>query len=300
IMATAMLNAAGMKARYVGGSDDFEVGKLRELRAFRKRMTKEHPGIGLIPKETWEKVKLEFLDGLAGHPLQADIEDLLELYETSSTGRHDLAEWNTFVREIRISDAVRPEKGVVMVSTMHKSKGKEFNNVFIHLEGHVLDTDEARRLLYVACTRAMDSLEIHTNTHVLTDYQGPALERVVNADEHSPPATIEYVLGMKEVYLGSCAYASERIKRLGTGDELRPDTVQFSNNRAPGLGTPQGNVLLYSRKFVGGALGRFERNGYSVARGRVEYIVEWYDREKDKTYEVVLPRLSLQRSEAAN
>ncbi|MCB0785302.1 MAG: ATP-dependent helicase, partial [Flavobacteriales bacterium] len=287
-------------ARYVGGSDDFEVGKLRELRAFRQRMKRVHPGIGLIPKETWEKVKLEFLDGLAGHPLRADIEDLLHLYETSYKGRHDLAEWNTFVREIRISDAVRPKKGVVLVSTMHKSKGKEFNNVFIHLDGHVLDSDEARRLLYVACTRAMDSLEIHTNTLVLTDYQPSHLERVVDADEHRPPATIEYVLGMTEVNLGSCAYVSERIKKLRTGDELRPDAVQFASNHARGLGTTQGNVLLYSRKFVGGALGRLERNGYSVARGRVEYIVEWYDKKKDRTYEVVLPRLSLRRSETAN
>ncbi|MBK7297787.1 MAG: ATP-dependent helicase [Flavobacteriales bacterium] len=110
IMATAMLEQHGVKARYIGGSDDFPVGRLREVRAFGQFVRERHPGIGVIPKEVWDNAVKEYIEGLKGNPLRADMKDLLALFKKGNQGRHDLSEWDAFVREMGI-DAVKPQKG---------------------------------------------------------------------------------------------------------------------------------------------------------------------------------------------
>ena len=154
-----MLEQHGVKARYIGGSDDFPVGRLREVRAFGQFVRERHPGIGVIPKEVWDNAVKEYIEGLKGNPLRADMKDLLALFKKGNQGRHDLSEWDAFVREIRISDAVKPQKGVVHVSTMHKSKGKEFNNVFVYQKNYPMEEDKDLRLLYVCLLYTSDAAD---------------------------------------------------------------------------------------------------------------------------------------------
>ncbi len=293
IMATAMLEQRGIKARYIGGSDDFPVGRLREIRYFSQTVSEHHPGIGLIPSDVWDATVKDYLESLEGNPLQADLKDLLALFKKGNKGRHDLAEWEAFVREIRISDAVKPQKGVVHVSTMHKSKGKEFSNVFIYLSHYPMVEDKDFRLLYVACTRAMENLVIHSNEPFAISYGDATLVQETNDVNYPQPQELDHVLGMKEVNLGSCSYNSDLISTLATGSRLIPGSKQFANGSALGLDSSSGNVLLYARKFLENALPNFEREGYHVTKAKVEYIVHWYDKEKKKSYEVVLPRLRL-------
>ncbi|HRN36511.1 MAG TPA: hypothetical protein PLL18_06330, partial [Flavobacteriales bacterium] len=83
---------------------------------------------------------------------------------------------------------------------------------------------------------------------------------------------------------------------LHTGDALQPDTTSFPGNEAPGLGTPQGNIVIFSKHFVTDKLQRFQDLGYQLTGGSTEYIVAWYDAKNDRTLEVVLPRLRFAKS----
>ena len=71
--------------------------------------------------------------------------------------------WKSYLREIRVEDFYHPEKATILVSTMHKSKGKEFDNIFLLLNNFSLAREEKKRVLYVAMTRAKNNLSIHTN-----------------------------------------------------------------------------------------------------------------------------------------
>lgn len=295
IMATSLLQRLGIQARHVGGSDDFEVGKLRELQLFLSMLRKVHPGAGLVPKEIWMRVGVAFEETLLESPLRQDLKDLLTLFDEKHPDRYDPADWTAFMREIKISDAIRPDQGTVLVSTMHKSKGKEFDNVFILLDGKYPEDDAERRLRYVACTRAKERLAIHTKVPFLQGYTSSSLERVACATVHPPPQELHLVLGMKDIHLGSCAYNASRITTLRTGDALAPDTTHFPNNDAPGMGVANGHVVIFSKKFIAEQLPRFEKLGYAITGGSAEYIAEWFDKEKERTYEVVLPRIVLQR-----
>ena len=59
----------------------------------------------------------------------------------------------------------KSDNNEIVVSTMHQSKGKEFDNVFIYNCYKVLPQEEVR-LLYVAMTRAKENLFIHTKTDI--------------------------------------------------------------------------------------------------------------------------------------
>lgn len=295
LLAATILQRMGIRARYIGGSDDFKTAQLREVGLFHAMLRQEHPHVGVVPAEVWRKVRTAYLEKLADDPLRQDCEDLLDLFEREHHNRLDPVEWRDFTREISFSDAVRTEQGTVLVSTMHKSKGKEFSNVHVFLDGYPLGTDEQRRLLYVACTRAMDRLVVHTNTPFLPDYKAPSLQRIHSSAVHPMPSEVHCVLGMRDIYLGSAPYNAHRVGALRTGDALRPDSTHFSNNEAPGLGTSSGNVVIFSKAFLQKTLPRLEQQGYRITGGKIEYIVEWYHPEKKQAYEVVLPRVKLER-----
>jgi len=295
LLATTLLRRMGIRARYIGGSEDFKAGQLREIKLFHAMLRQEHPHVGVVPADVWRKVRTAYLEKLSDDPLRQDCEDLLDLFEREHHNRLDSAEWIDFMREISFSDAVTAEQGTVFVSTMHKSKGKEFSNVFVLMDGHPLETDEQRRLLYVACTRAMERLVVHTNTPFLPTYTAPSVQRIHSSAVYPMPPEIHCVLGMRDIYLGAAPYNEHRIRDLQTGDALRPDSTHFSNNDAPGLGAPSGNVAIFSSAFMRKTLPRLEQQGYHITGGSVEYIVEWYSEEKKRTYEVVLPRVKLER-----
>lgn len=295
IMASAMLQRHGIQARYIGGSDDFALGRLRELRAFDRMLKAKHAGVGVVPMEVWTDVRRQFLERLKGHKHASDIIDLITRFEEDARGRIDPGEWAAYLREIRIGDVAHTQGDTVFVSTMHKSKGREFTNVFVHLDDFPMDMDEELRLLYVACTRAKERLAVHTNTPFLPHYNDPSLRREQVTKPFPWPDRLEYVLGMREVNLGSCWFERQRISGLKTGDALVPCTKEFLGGRASGLGVAGQAILLYAQRFKDKTLPRFERLGYRVSGGSVEYIVEWYNEKQQAWHEVVLPRLVLER-----
>lgn len=291
LMAASLLMQRGVKARYVGGSDGSETGRLRELRRFTHLLRELYPQAGVVPKASWYGVRDQFMLEQAGSPLFEDLRDLFALFDERYQQRHDTGEWAAFLREIRISDAVRGEDHTVLVSTMHKAKGREFDNVFVLLDEQPMARDEDKRLLYVACTRAKQRLVVHTLQPFATGFTEPSLKRVADGAQHPWPEELVFVAGMKDVNLGSCGYNQHRIKRLSTGAELAPCSHDFANGPAPGLGTNEGPVVLFSRKFRSEVIERLAERGYQVSGGSVGYLVEWYEEEKGRNIEVVLPRV---------
>lgn len=297
LMAASLLLQRGVKARYVGGSDGFQTAKLRELRRFNAMLNAQFPSPGIVPKEIWESVQRNFLQEITGNPLRADLHDLFHLFSERYRQRYDTGEWAAFLREIHISDVVQAEAQTVLVCTMHKAKGREFDNVFVLLNEQPMVSADDKRLLYVACTRAKERLIIHTKQPFLPQYTDGSLERTSSSRVHPWPQELVHVAGMKEVNLGSCWYNQQRIQHLKTGDELTPCTFKFKEEEAPGLGTSEGPVLLFSQRFKKDVIGRFEEQGYQVTGGSVAYIVEWFDKERGRSLEVVLPVVKFSKSQ---
>ncbi len=101
--------------------------------------------------------------------------EMMDELEESSKNFENVSAWEAFLKEIsqRIKDQTPDEflKEAVTLTTMHGSKGLEFNHVFIInvVEGSIphhkcnndMDLEEERRLFYVAMTRAKSNLRFY-------------------------------------------------------------------------------------------------------------------------------------------
>ena len=74
-----------------------------------------------------------------------------EKVNTYSKYRTDLEE---FIKESQFEDFYTDDRETIFVPTIHKSKGREFNSVWLLLNHTVLRDDSERRKLYVGMTRA--------------------------------------------------------------------------------------------------------------------------------------------------
>ena len=73
------------------------------------------------------------------------------------------------------------------------------------------------------------------------------------------------------------------MRTIKTGDALEKDVMVFGDNEAPGLRKKsQGNLLLFSRKFVTEQYKPMLTKGYEMKCASVEYIVYWYNKKERK------------------
>lgn len=69
-----------------------------------------------------------------------------------------------------MEDFYRADDSTVTVSTVHKAKGREFDNVYMYLNDLNINEDAEKRRLYVGFTRAKNSLHV--------DYRGMFLDQL--------------------------------------------------------------------------------------------------------------------------
>ncbi len=125
-----------------------------------------------------------------------------------------------FLSESKIEDFVEVDSDIIYVSTIHKAKGKEFDNIFILLKDFEHRPDENKRQLYVAMTRAKTNLSIHYNNNFLRPLVTSGLSYSVNIQKYNEPKQIGLYLTHKDVQLGYFEYVQKRIENLQSGSNL--------------------------------------------------------------------------------
>ncbi|MFT4535149.1 MAG: ATP-dependent DNA helicase RecQ [Saprospiraceae bacterium] len=199
-----------------------------------------------------------------------------------------------------MEDAINADGNAIIIATMHKAKGKEFDHVYLLLEDYNFNSAESKRVLYVGCSRAKKSLQIHCNSSFFDGFNPDKLDVINYEGETVQPDHFELVLGHKDINLGSQKYkvAANRINTLKSGDKLKKDAVQFADNIGIGLAKlGGGNILLFSRYFMDNKYKTFIQEGYELTDGIVEYLVYWFDMKADKEYKIVLPKLRFDKKD---
>jgi len=184
---------------------------------------------------------------------------------------------------------------------MHKSKGKEFETVYVMVENNFIVNDYLRRLLYVAITRAKENLYIHTQDSCFKS-QEPLANDVELIDAISTkPKQIMLTMGLGDMMLG---YSESQRGILKTcpiaGDVVDLERVIFSNgsssfkftkdNQIIGvLSKPNTNVQRVSTKII-----HKENEGYYLNNQAViEHVVHWKEPETKKNLIQVLCKITM-------
>lgn len=283
----ALLRKHGLNCKLIQSMEGFRFWNLAEVRMFLKQID-SGTCTSVISDEIWEKAKQRTFAMYAGSSSLHYLQRCILLFEQTNKAKYH-TDFKEFVFESSIEDFCDLSGADVVVSTIHKSKGREFDDVYMLITNPQRVLDEVLRRYYVGATRAKERLFIHTDSSLFDCL--PVDEHHACARQYDLPDRIVLQLSHKDVNLGFFKGLKNEILSLRAGKTLR-----FENNYLYD-GRTNMAVAQLSQKMQGELLSWAEK-GYSVISATIRFIVAW--RPKDAPREeqesaVLLVDLMLER-----
>jgi ATP-dependent DNA helicase RecQ len=286
VQLTSMLLRQDRPAKLIQSNDGFSLANLYEPRYFTQQLQLEADQ-AVISSEQWSGATNALFDFAQSSPHLQLCRNLLSSFEQLNPDRKYKSDWNAFLAESAIEDFTHIDTETIYVSTMHKVKGKEFDNVYMMLSGFRPETEEKKRLFYVAATRAKNNLSIHYNGNYIETAGIENLEHLHNNQEYAPPHELTYYLGLKDVYLSYFEYVQHRISHLYSGEPLKFLNGELCNARGE-------QVLKFSNSFKELMAVKIQQ-GYQITTARINFIVYWKEPGGDKEVKVILPKVTFKK-----
>lgn len=196
----------------------------------------------------------------------------VELFEQTNKAKY-FSDFKEFVFESSVEDFCDTSGTDVVVSTIHKAKGREFDDVYMLIsDNYVKDTHLMRRY-YVGITRAKNRLFIHTNSDCF-NHLGAA-RYIVDKRQYDMPEEIVLQLSHRDVHLGFFKERKQEILTLRGGD-----TLTYSNFFLYNSLTSKPVAKLSSK--MQGTLSEWEQKGYKVKSASVRFVVAWKPKDAQK------------------
>lgn len=214
-------------------------------------------------------------------------QNIIKDFEAVNPKKKYKSDLEVFIRESELENFISGNGDTIFVSTIHKAKGKEFDNIFLMLDNFNPTTDEARRQLYVAMTRAKSNLTIHLNGSYFDKVSAANLERIENNESYLPPSELATHLTHKDVVLDYFIYKQSAISKLVSGDHLTINGNEFLNAN----GQP---VLRFSQRCRTEIDGMKQR-GYELKGAKANYLLYWKKEDAEQEIQIILPELYFQK-----
>lgn len=263
----AMLHKRGIKGQLVQSMDGMRFWNLAEARYFIRYINKNMKS-GVSPAITdrlWEEAKSRTFDKYAESKSLVYLKRCIQTFEETNMNRY-FSDLRDFMFESDVEDFCDLTHAEVVVSTIHKAKGKEFDNVIMLVKSPQHPTDDILRRYYVAMTRARHSLYIHTDGKLFNDIR--ADRHIIDRKEFAMPADIILQMSHKDVNLNFFASHKQEILSLRSGAPLFYHDHLFSN---PDTGH---DIAMMSQKMQD-KLKLWKGKGYKVVSAGIRFIVAW-------------------------
>ncbi len=292
---TTLFRKRGIRANLIQGNGSYNLYNLDEVRYFIGQLDLTDD-VYTISDEVWDEAKRRLFNRYARSENLPLCRRMLREFETVNNRYKYVSDFMIFIRESQEEDFYDDNQSAVCVSTMHKAKGKEFDHVVIMLDRFQVGTDEAKRQLYVAMTRAKESLAVHYNGSYLEKHSDErlagieGLEYVSDSSRYSPANHIAIQLTHSDVFLDYFFSSQRAVGNLMSGDMLGVDGI--------GCYAPDGERMLrFSSKFKE-EIAKQEEKGYKLLEARVNQVVYWQKEcgDEDRKIEeirIVLPEVVL-------
>ena len=284
---TGLLNRCGCPASLIQSDDGFDLYNLAEIRFFLHAAGTKGT---VIREEDWqaarEKLAADYADS-AALPFSLNMIDTFAGLNRIRY-RSDL---ETFLHESKPEDFAESGKTSVVVSTMHKAKGKEYDSVYLMLDGYDLSPNAARRAVYVAMTRARHELQIHTNGGFFDRFRAAASEYIRNRARFSEPEELLLPLTHRDVYLDFYLGRGREIGKLRSGERLIWREGSLYPEKNPARAAVRLSAACMEK------LKQLEQKGYQVCESRIRYVVAWQPAGDKPETMIVLPDLLLRRQQ---
>ena len=278
VIITALLRKYGINSKLIQSSDEFRFWNLAEMRYFLKQITQQK-NTPLIPEELWEHAKHATFSAYEKSQSLTYVKRCVELFEQTNKTKY-ISDFKEFVFESSIEDFCDTSEADVIISTIHKAKGKEFDDVYMLISDCYLKDDSLMRRYYVGITRAKKRLSIHTNSDCFKHLN--ADKYTIDTKDYALPEEIVLQLSLKDVYLEYFKYLKREILTLRSGDSLIYNNFALYNAAYK----PVAKLSQNMKK----ALMEWHTKGYEVKSASVRFIVAWKSKDspKEETESAVL------------
>lgn len=279
---TGLLLKNGIQARLIQTNDGFSLYNLFEIRFFLNQL-KLGNDVFIISDEIWDRAKRALCKRFQNSTKLEVCKNIIRDFETINPKKKYKSDLEVFIRESKLEDFFNENGETIFVSTIHKAKGKEFDNVFLMLENFKTQTDESKRQLYVAMTRAKSNLSIHLNGNYLDNFSVENLERIENRATFLPPNELALHLSYKDVWLDYFLYKQDLIAQLTAGDDLILNVDECLNSKGQ-------SVLKFSKQLIA-QIESMRLKNYELKAAKVNFIVYWLKEGSDQEVKIILPEI---------
>lgn len=159
-----LLKERGMPVRLVQSNDGFRLTDLDEIHYFNSLLGLS-ANTCLIDAERWESAKRGLRERFFNASSMEVCCNIIRKFESLYEERKYRSDWEAFLFESRLEDFYTFRGEEINVSTIHKAKGKEFENVFLLLNDDCKKYTSRLREIYVAITRSKQFLSVHLNDY---------------------------------------------------------------------------------------------------------------------------------------
>ena len=265
-----LLKEQGKHVRLIQDTDGFYFINLAEIRYFLKQL-KQCEG-GVISKVAWENAKESTEKNYATSNCMDAIRRFFADFEATRS-KFYYSDLHEFILESNVEDFIATENDTVFVSTIHKAKGREFDNVHVMLSDLThLDSDKMRTI-YVGLTRARHNLYVYNDASFFENRN-----------------SIVISLSMHDVWLNYFKDKKEKVLALRGGDKL-----QYRNGY---LLSSNGDYIASLSKEQREKIKEYEDNNYCVKEAEVSYVIAWQPKEEEQEVAVCLANLVLEKNKS--
>lgn len=290
VIMLALLHSHDIKAKLVQSMDGLRFWNLAEVRYFLKKIDQgiKETKSPIIPDDIWEAAKQQTFQKYATSQALPYLRRSLQIFEQTNRAKYysDLRE---FVFESSVEDFCDISKSDIVVSTIHKAKGHEFDHVLMLITHPEHPTDDILRRYYVGMTRAKRTLTIHTNGNLFDSLK--SAQHLYDAQAYDEPNEIVFQLSHKDVNLGFSKPHKDAILSLRSG---MPLTYHDHCLCLPSTGRDIAQLSIKMKE----KLGKWELKGYKVTAARIRFIVAWKSKDAprdEKESAIVLADLVMKR-----
>ncbi len=285
VQMAGLLLKEGFRTKLIQSGGSFRLADLAEIRYFMKQIDKR-TSTPIISDVAWGEAKEKTLLTYTQSNLQEYLQGFFHAFESTNKVKYR-SDLGDFVFESNIEDFCFADKKTVLVSTIHKTKGREFDTVYMMLARNEDETAENIRKLYVGMTRARKSLYIHTCTAIFDGIRHEHVEYVEDNAPYSAPNDISVQLTHRDVYLDFFKDKKEKILSLRSGQPL-----WFKDN---GFYSAAGDCVAVLSAKKRNELQELHRQGFSVYAAEVAFIAAWRSENDTVESAVMLPKMHLRR-----
>ena len=285
VIMTALLRKHGISSKLIQSLDGFRFWNLAEMRHFLKHIGQKE-NTPLIPDESWEQAKRATFSIYEKSQSLAYVKRCIELFEETNKTKY-ISDFKEFVFESSVEDFCDVSGAVVVVSTIHKAKGREFDDVYMLITDGYQRNAALMRKYYVGITRAKSRLSIHTDGNCFNYLD--ADKHIIDTKDYAMPEEIVLQLSHKDVYLDFFKYVKREVLALRSGDSLDYDNFVLYDT------STHRQVAKLSQNMQK-KLTEWKEKGYEVKSASVRFIVAWKSKNAPKEEPeaaVLLPDLVL-------